>query len=114
MTGNTEIPHNPETINGFAGKQMFKQREAWKAWAKYKERTIQSKENELKEKNVVAKLKDQTIAELRQRESNWVIVNRSLNEQLGHYKDMVYYLFHRPYKPKPKSNKRSTKNKGNE
>jgi hypothetical protein len=75
---------------------------------------IRAKENELKEKDLVAKMKDQTIAELRQRESDWVIVNRNLNEQLGHYKDMVYYLFHRPYKPKPKSNKRSTKNKGNE
>lgn len=111
MTGNTEIPRNPETNNDFDKLQMYEKMEAWRAWAKY---MIQAKENELKEKDIVAKLKDQTIAELRQRESNWVIVNRSLNEQLGHYKDMVYYLFHRPYKPKPKSNKRSTKNKGNE
>ena len=59
-------------------------------------------------------VKDRTVADLRQRETDWVTLNRCLDEQLKHYKDMVHYLFHRPYKPKPTSKKRSTKNKGNE
>ena len=32
--------------------------------------------------------------------------------ELEHHQDMLYHLLHRPYMPKPRGNKRSTKNKG--
>jgi hypothetical protein len=114
MTTNTTIPPNPETVDGMDNKSMHEQKVAWRKWSKYIERLNQEKDDTIKEKELAVKLKDATISELRQRESDWVTVNRCLTEQLDHYKDMVHYLFHRPYRPKPKSSKRSTKNKGNE
>lgn len=92
---------------------MVEQKEVWMNWAKYMESQDREKTNAIKEKDVLAEVKDKTISRLQGRETNlWRMVHK-LNQQLDHYKDMLYHLFHRPYKQKPKSNKRSTKNKGN-
>jgi hypothetical protein len=111
---NATIPTNPSDIEGLSNQRMHEQMDIWMNWAKYMESQNREKDTAIKEKDEVAKIKDKTISELQQRETNlWRMVRKS-NKQLDHYKDIAYHLFHRPYRPKPKNNKRSTKNKGNE
>jgi len=111
MTTN-QIPINPSTLDRNKEK-MHRIADCWEDWAKYMEKLKEEKENEVNEKVAIIKEKDKTIAEISSRETGWSKAFCITADDLEHHKDMLYHVLHRPYRPKPRSNKRSTKNKGN-
>jgi hypothetical protein len=67
---NTTIPPNPSDIEGLSDRRMHEQMDIWMNWAKYMESQNREKDTTIKEKDEVAKIKDKTISELQQRETN--------------------------------------------
>jgi hypothetical protein len=99
MTGEEEqtIPVDPRTVDWT--KTMQHEREViWKNWATYQEDLVKARDEVIKRDN--------------EKFANFTMIANETEEELQHYKDMLFYLLHRPYKPKPKSNKRNTKNRG--
>jgi hypothetical protein len=99
MTGEEEqtIPVDPRTVDWT--KTMQHEREViWKNWATYQEDLVKARDEVIKRDN--------------EKFGIFTAIANETEEELQHYKDMLFYLLHRPYKPKPKSNKRNTKNRG--
>jgi hypothetical protein len=99
MTGEEEqtIPVDPRMVDWT--KTMQHEREViWKNWATYQEDLVKARDEAIKQDN--------------KKFGIFTTIANETEEELQHYKDMLFYLLHRPYKPKPKGNKRNTKNRG--
>jgi hypothetical protein len=94
---NEMLPVDPRTVDW--GKTMQHEREViWKNWANYQETLVAERDAVIKRNN--------------EKFAAFTTIANETEEELQHYKDMLFYLLHRPYKPKPKGNKRNTKNRG--
>ena len=90
------IPTNPRDVD--LAKLLPHQRElTWKNWANYQEKLAKERDSIIREKELIF--------------SMYTGIANQIEDELQHYKDMLYHLLHKPYLPKQKGSKWNMKNK---